>query len=290
MKREVSRITLIIFLLSILIIPSFIHSSVETTSPIQINAPPSDVYADDVIYTLTAFIRYGEKALGAPDGEYTELFEEYGNGYITLDMGEYEKIWNGTGDDFTVHSHSGQYIVKVGNNIHQPLFTIGSFSDTTSFDLNDTGLEYVQYVQIHYSAGGEVYLDAIEAIHLEVITPETDTPIITPVEDFWVYDNQTSVDITWYVTDIHPWNYSIIIEGEEYQTGLWLEEEINLSYIIEKPGNITVQLYAYDFFGYYSLDEVEVEIRGTGKTSALPIVLSLLSLLGLTIALNKRNN
>jgi len=290
MKRELCQIALAIFLFSILFTPSNIYSKIDSTAPILINTPPSDVYADELIDSLTVFIRYGENALGAPDSEYTELFQEYGNGYITLDMGEYEKIWNDTGDDFTVHSYSGAYLVKVGNNIHQPLLTIGEGSDTTSFDLNDTGLEYAQYVQIHYSAGGEVYLDAVEALHLEELLPDTNPPDVTPINDFSVYDNETEVEFTWTVTDEHPWNYVITINDNPYSEGLWIEgEEITFSYTVDGPKNLTIEMTAYDFFGYNTVDTVVLEIKALNPASALPVVLSLIALIGVSYIFKKRN-
>ena len=289
MKRNVYQITFVMFIASILSIPSLVCASIDTTYPIQFNTPPADLYADEMIDALSAFFRFGENALGAPDAEYAELFLEYGNGYLTYDMGAYERIWNDTGDDFTVISHSGAYIVKVGNNIQQPLITIGDASDNASFDLNDVGLEYAQYVQIQYLAGGEVYLDAIEAIHLEAITPETNPPVITPVEDFTTYNNETNVEIIWDITDSYPWNYEIHIDDVLYQEGRWLDGEVILIYEIQNPKTITVEMTAYNFFGYSSTDIVVVEIKDVDGTSALSILLSLLTLLGVTIVLKKRN-
>ncbi len=288
MKRNVYQVTFAMFIASILLIPSLVCASVDTTYPIQFNTPPADAYADEMIDALSGFFRFGENALGAPDAEYAELFKEYGNGYLTYDMGLYERIWNDTGDDFTVISHSGAYNVKVGNNIQQPLITIGDASDNASFDLNDVGLEYAQYVQIQYLAGGEVYLDAIEAIHLEAITPETDPPVITPIEDFSVWNNQSTVEFTWEITESYPWSYVIKINDEIYQEGEWLENNIHFSYTITEPEILDISLTATDFFGFSSEDTVVVEILNTKGATALPMIFTIITLVGISIIFQRK--
>ena len=58
-----------------------------------------DPYADEFILVASLYHFNGENAVGAPDGEFAQVFSDYGSGYITLDMGRDEDIINGEGDD-----------------------------------------------------------------------------------------------------------------------------------------------------------------------------------------------
>ncbi len=280
-------IIFVLILVSMISFPSFIHSNVNNFSPYQISIPPSDAYADEIVEGVSYIYLFGENALGAPDGEYAQLLLEYTNGILTLDMGRYEKILNGTGDDFTVHCLSGGYIVKAGNDVKQPLTTLGEGENTTSFDLADGGLVEARYVQVQYLNGTVVYLDAIEALNGEIPLPEAMIPDITPVDDFWVWENSSKVEFTWEISEYHPWNYTIIVNDIIYEQGEWLETNIDFSYDIDGPEVLQIMLEANDYYGYSAGDTVTVEIREIDKASSLSVILSLLSLFGVVYILKK---
>ncbi|GAH82763.1 unnamed protein product, partial [marine sediment metagenome] len=59
-----------------------------------------DAYADEVVLDFTIFTSDGINSIGAPDGIYAQIFSDYLDGSLTLDMGRYEAIINDEGDDF----------------------------------------------------------------------------------------------------------------------------------------------------------------------------------------------
>ncbi|MCE7743071.1 MAG: hypothetical protein GOP50_11535, partial [Candidatus Heimdallarchaeota archaeon] len=57
---------------------------------------------------------------------------------------------------------------------------------------------------------------------------------------------------------------------------------------IDGSETLTIKMTAYDFFGYSSVDTVLVEIRDSAEASALPLVLSIISLIGIVFISKKR--
>ncbi|MHA1199873.1 MAG: hypothetical protein ACTSQF_11145 [Candidatus Heimdallarchaeaceae archaeon] len=287
MRLRKKPIMLAIILVSMISLPPLASSKINTIAPYQISSSPFDIYADSIVEGISYIYLSGENALGAPDAEYAQIFLEYTNGLLTFDMGRYEKIVNGTGDDFTVHCLSGGYTVKAGNNIQQPLTTIGQGDNTTSFDIGNY-LEDARYVQIQYRTGTIVFLDAIEAINLETITYEEVDPIITPVADFWVWDNESKVEFTWEIVETSPWNYTITINDDFYSEGQWSDYGLDFSYTVAGPEELQISLQVSDVHGNSIVDTVNVEIRDSDEASALSMVLSIISLLGIGFISKKR--
>ena len=282
------RSSFILFLVFILLGNSIVFSS-NNVSPftISIMTPPSDAYADEILNPDNPFFYLdGPNALGSPDGEYAQIFVGYANGYIQFDMGRYETITNDTGDDFSIICLQGSYIVKVANDVTKAFTTIGSGQNTTSFDLNDVEFSSARYVEVQCTSVESVYLDAIEAIHYENPASETDDPIITPIEDFTTWDNESKVQFTWEIVEAYPWSYSIVINDEIYEEGNWIEQNIDFSYTIESAETLQISLEVEDFFGNTAVDTVIVEIKAA-KTSAISIMLSFLALFSVVAILKK---
>jgi len=150
-------------------------AAVTQTNWIRIWVNPGDLYADLFIPELSMWYFFGENVLGPPDGQYTRLYFDYGNGHVTLDMGPGEEILDGRGIDFTVYARGGEYVVfgsnnlstsiLVGNQVTAPLVLLGEGYYNTSFDLASINLTQVRYLQIVYLGGEEVELDAVAAIN-----------------------------------------------------------------------------------------------------------------------------
>ena len=143
------------------------------TSWLQIWVNFGDVYADSVITEASMWYAAGSFALGPPDSKYAYLHFGYGNGHMTLDMGVGEEILDGMGADFTVYAQGGEYAVfvsnnlsapvLVGNQVSAPLSLLGEGVGNTQFDLANSGLSQVRYIQIVYLGGEDVKIDAVEA-------------------------------------------------------------------------------------------------------------------------------
>ena len=132
----------------------------------------NDSYANELVEELSYSYTNGSDALGAPDGFYCQVFSDYSNGIITLDMGNNEQILNGADDDFNVIAGQGFYRIKVGNNLSQPFVVIGTAEGNQSFDLASIGLEEARYIQIEYISGLYVEIDAVDAYYFNWIESE----------------------------------------------------------------------------------------------------------------------
>ena len=222
---------------------------------------PADNYADELITSMSFFYDSGENALGAPDGLYANMFEYYGPGVMILDFGRYEICVNDTGNDLRVHVNNGTYRVKIGNSLATPFTALGEANTTADFDIDSVGFTEVRYVQILYHSGGHVELDAIEAINLYTVGIDNVDPNVTPIDDFVIFDNVSFISFEWDVSDDTPWNYSIKVNGENFEEEEWIETTISFLWLEITAQNLTVTLTLLDFYGNSAQDVVEIEIR-----------------------------
>jgi hypothetical protein len=246
-----------------------------------------DPYPNWFIDSFSRWYLDGEKALGPPDNEVATIYQDYGNGYITLDFGRNQEIINGTGPDFTVYANGGSYIIRIGNDISS-FFEIlendtggVTFHGNYSFDLTGTNYATIRYIQVEASSLVNVQLDAVEALNYYEPIPETIPPEIIDFspEDLWVWSNQSSVQISWEVNEPHPWNYSILVDGELVVQGLWMDDSI-IKYQLEisdKSESVEIIIILDDLFGNSKEETYEVEIR-TPKPSGGPTVFPLFPL------------
>ncbi|MHA2203546.1 MAG: hypothetical protein ACW991_07635, partial [Candidatus Hodarchaeales archaeon] len=217
---------LLVLTFSFLLLSSGSHQQVFSHSLTESYIDP---YPNWFLYSL--WYQDGEKALGPPDNEFALIYQAYANGYLTLDFGNDQEIIDGTGSDFTVFAKGGKYIVRIGFNLSSPFVIFENetggitFSGNKSLDISGTVLDTVRYVQIECT-GATVELDAIEALNYNQPTPETDPPQISGPEDFSI-SNQSSVEVSWEVTDLYPWNYSIFIDENMVEHGFWTESQIS---------------------------------------------------------------
>ncbi len=230
---------------------------------IQILISLGDPYVDACLHTYSEWYLFGDSAVGAPDETYTQVFLDYGNGYVTLDMGAGEEVLDGPDADFWVIAQGGEYNVRAGNSLTVALTTIGHGQGTQSFNLTGTGLTKARYIRIEYRDGDTVRLDAIVAIHYNQIGGDTDSPTVNSPADFWVLETQTPISFTWEANDTNPWNYSITIDGSIYESGPWNGSDILFNYDIPSTGtwvkhNITLTLF--DVCGLHNHDVVLVDI------------------------------
>jgi hypothetical protein len=229
-------------------------------------------YANSFLPDRSAQYSFGENAIGAPDGLYAEIFFDYSNGHLTLDMGEQEEIVNGSGNDFTIISRGGNYTVFVGSSFESPLSNLGHANGTHSFDLSDIGMDTARYVRVEYRLGDTVELDAIEAINYNV--PESDIydPQISGPGDFWVWANQSLIQLEWEVFDHTPHNYTVLVNGSSVESNPWDGSDLIVSITTPTVGTWNVTLLLYDLSGNSASDSVMVEVRAV----SMPVDLTLL--------------
>ncbi|MHA1221738.1 MAG: aryl-sulfate sulfotransferase [Candidatus Heimdallarchaeaceae archaeon] len=223
-----------------------------------------DAYANELIKVASLYYTNGKNALGAPDGNYAQIFFDYSNGYITLDMGLNEEILNGEGNDFTIFA-TGNYFVWVSNDLSAPFTLVGSGLDTQSFDLQPISYSIARYVKIEFRTGDSVHLDGVEAIYYNQITVDNDPPSVIGMENLWVWENVSSVSLFWELEDLTPWNYSISVNGTVVESGKWNGSDIYFEYLITGRGNTSVTLEVFDLFSNFAEDTVHIEIRPLPK-------------------------
>ena len=228
---------------------------------VEVLLNPGDPYVDDFLPDRSQWYTYGSHAIGAPDGDYTILFPDYEDGYISLDMGQYEEIVDGPGNDFTVVALGGDYKVYVTNSLDIAFDLLGTGSGQMGFDLMGSGLDEARYIRIQYFSGDDIELDAIVAINYNTPPGDTTPPILVLYGD-WPYVNLGSVNIlTWGASDDSPWNYEIYENSTFVLSEFW--NGGNIEYVFEPTAvgwwNVTV--VAYDAFGNIAVNTVMIEVR-----------------------------
>ncbi len=236
-----------------------------------------DPYPNWFIGGFSLWYQDGEKALGSPNNEFALIYQDYGNGYLTLDFGSNQEIVDGTGLDFTIYAQGGEYIVRIGNDLSSPFKIFENetggviFISNKSLDLSGTDLDSVRYVQVECT-GATVKLDAIEALNYNHPTLETDPPQITGPEDISI-SNQTSVEVSWEVNDLHPWNYSIFIDENTVEHGFWTDSPISYTVdLVNKNESFEITLVLDDIFGNRAEDTVTIEIGSPSNSSNFPLI------------------
>ncbi|MFX1544547.1 MAG: aryl-sulfate sulfotransferase [Promethearchaeota archaeon] len=221
-----------------------------------------DAYVDSVVTTASSWYSQGESAVGAPDYAFASIFEDYGPGYMTLDMGENEEILDEAGIDFEVMSQGGNYSISVSTSLDQPFIDLGVAAGPEGFDLSAIAYNAVRYVRIEMFGSETVQLDAIVSLNYNEQGSDDDMPVITPIGDIDIWSNQTPYEIEWDVSDLTPWNYSIYINGTLESQGPWNGDSIVYPFA-QAPGIWEVQLVVYDLFGNHASSEVIVALMLT---------------------------
>lgn len=232
-----------------------------------------DAFANAFVQSNSMFHDNEENAYGAPDDQYAEIYEYYGNGYLTLDMGLNQEIVDGTGSDFTVVAEGGQYLVRANDDlgdIYFPHSLLGIGTGNTSFDLSDINRSSARYVWIEWFSEETIELDAIEAIHYNQPDYEADPPQISGPEDLLVWSDQKTVKLSWNVSDLTPWNYSILINDNVVEQGFYWDDS-QISYTLGLTNStyeVNVTLILDDTFINRAEDTVGIEVRlGTPPTN-----------------------
>jgi len=258
-----------VYNLTLKITDSIGSSSCKTTW-VKIWANLGDRYVNTVVTESSLWYSSGERAIGAPNNKFAIIFFDYGNGYITLDMGKNEEIFNGEGDDFKIIAQGGEYSILVSNNLSQMFRFLGLGTGNKSFDISSIDLSIVRYIRIEYRSGDDIELDGVVATNYN--QPESDTiaPVIIGIQDFWVWENQTLVTLHWQVSDTTPWNYSISVNGEVVEKNPWNGSDV--TYIISPSviGVINVTIILCDVFGNRAEDFISIEIRMIVKENNFP--------------------
>ncbi len=222
--------------------------SISSTIWLTVYVDFGDAYVDAVVTTRSAWYSDGDNAVGAPDGEVASLFEDYGPGYMTLDMGENEEIFDEEGTDFEVIANGGNYSISVSPDLIQPFLDLGVVSGNHSFELSSIEYNKVRYVKLEIYSSETVFLDAIVALNYNEQGSDNDAPIINQLNDLEIWTNQTPYEIEWTVSDRTPWNYSIYLNGTLSYTAPWDGSPIVYSFDPPSPGVWEVHLVVVDLF------------------------------------------
>ncbi|MHA2171473.1 MAG: hypothetical protein ACXAB7_16415 [Candidatus Kariarchaeaceae archaeon] len=139
-----------------------------TMSSVYVTILVGDKYGNKIVESESYWFKDGNYALGKPDGKFAQIFLDYGNGKITVDMGKGEEIINQGGNDFMVYaSVNSIYRVWAGNDLNTEFIDFGIGTGDSLFDLYPK-LTIARYIMIEFSEGILVEVDAIEAIHFNI--------------------------------------------------------------------------------------------------------------------------
>jgi len=266
--------------------------SITSTVWIQVELSLGDVYANSVVNRagFTDFTYFPNNSLASPDNIYSTIFVDYTYGYITLDMGMNEEIINAEGSDFEIIAQGGEYNVEVSNNLSQPFMVIGQGQGNQTFDLDTIGIPLVRYVRIECHSDDSIKLDSIVALNSNYIKDDSESPHVIGLEDLWIWPNQTSITLLWEVSDLTPWNYTILVNYQMIETNPWNGSDICFTFSFP-PSNrgISVTLILYDIFGNRAKDIVIIEVREVITTTSTKASFSIMSIfLGLGIIITQR--
>jgi hypothetical protein len=240
-----------------------------------------DAYANAFDPDRTRWCANPENALGAPDGQYAQIYLDYASGYLTLDMGEQEEIVNGPGNDFTVIAQGGNYSVFLQPTYDSSPSLIGRTNGTRSFDLDDISMDLARYVRVEHFVGDTVELDAIEAINYNTPTSDIYDPQISGPDDLWVWANQSLIQLEWEAFDDTPNNYTVLVNGSVVEDGSWDGSDLLISISNPGAGIWNVTLLLYDLSNNSASDSVILEVRSVSS----PVDLILLGGIGFGVVL-----
>lgn len=256
------------------------QSAVDTIF-VTIVVDQGDPYADALVPNRCKWYLFGENSIGAPDGIFTEIYIDYENGYLTLDMGENEEIIDGAGADFTVFAQGDEYEIIVSESFFIPAQSLGVFSGTKSFDISGTGLEYVRYVRIELFMGDIVELDAIEALHYNEPPSDSDPPAIDHPDDIWMYMSDVSTILNWSAFDATPWNYEIYVNSTLVETNWWYGSDISFVFVPASIGVWNITIVFYDAFANIAIDQVLVIVELRIEASSIILAMATLAIVGI---------
>ncbi|MHA1942970.1 MAG: aryl-sulfate sulfotransferase [Candidatus Thorarchaeota archaeon] len=220
-----------------------------------------DPYADALVLNRCQWFLYGMNALGAPNGAYAQIYVDYENGFVTLDMGENEEIIDGPGSDFTIFARGDEYRVLVSESFDLPAQSLGTFTGTTNLDISSTGFEHVRYVKIELFLGDLIEIDAIEALHYNEPPDDSDPPVIDPLEDILMYMIDRTVVLNWSAFDATPWNYEVYVNSSLVESDWWYGSAVSYIFTPEYVGVWNVTIVLYDAFWNLAVDQVIVQVR-----------------------------
>jgi hypothetical protein len=240
--------------------------SISSTIWLTVFVDFGDAYVDSIVTTRSAWYSNGENAIGAPDNEFTSLFEEYAPGYLTLDMGENEEILDEAGSDFETVSSGGNYSISVSPDLDQPFIELGVFSGSHSFDLSFTLYNVVRYIRLDMYNSETVFLDAIVALNYDEQGSDSESPLITHLDNIEIWTDQTPYEIEWDVYDMTPWNYCIYINDTLKFQGPWNGDSVVYPFT-QAPG-------IFDLFGNDASSTVIVTLKWAPSDILLTVLLS----------------
>jgi hypothetical protein len=250
-----------------------LEESSYSTTWIEIVLVIADPYADSVVMARSEAYLFGENAIGAPDGNYSVIYVDYMNGYLTLDMGFGEEIVDEEGDDFQVIvGAGGNYSVYVGNDLASQFAFVGRTSGNSSYDIGASDLALARYVRIEYYSDNDIRLDSIVAIHINQEMIDDDPPQLSDVRDFSVFANISEVTLAWDAYDLTPWSYEIYVNGSLEQFEIWRGQEIDFDFSPQGVGAWNITITVRDAFGHKTSDSVIISVLEDSPETTTPVI------------------
>jgi hypothetical protein len=247
--------------------------SISSTIWLTVFVDFGDAYVDSIVTTRSEWYFNEENVIGAPDNEFASIIEDYGPGYLTLDMGENEEILDEAGIDFEIVSSGGNYSVLISQDLNRAFIRLGVFSGSSSFDLSLTEFNAIRYIRLETYSSEMVFIDAVVALNYDEQGSDSDSPVITQLSDIEIWTTQTPYEIEWDVYDMTPWNYSIYINDILKYQGPWNGNAVVYPFM-QAPGNWEVRLDVFDLFGNKASSTANVTLKMTPSDILLTVLVS----------------
>jgi parallel beta-helix repeat protein len=149
------------------------------------------------------------------------------------------------------------------------LYANGSWESGQTITVNVSSLPLGVYEFILYANDSSSNINS--STHYVVIYDGT-VPVVSQPTDFTHELGYPSTPIVWIANDLHPNNFTIFVNEQEYLTGNWTSEvNISLDYSSFLPGSYNITLTVFDTSGLNATSNLSLTIL---PDSTLPLVIS----------------
>jgi hypothetical protein len=258
--------------------------TISDTFKVTVMQDPGDAYVDAIVTSQSNWYSNGINVIGAPDGLFASIFQDYGPGYMTLDFGLNEEVVDEVGVDFIIHASGGNYSLSIFESLGSTPYAMGVFNGTQSIDLSSTGIAVVRYIRITLYSDDVIELDAVEAINYNSHPTDNIPPLISEESDTSLNPTQNSITLEWTGSDENPMSYYVLHNGTTVKFGAWTGGDIEYLFTPKRVGLWNVTMVFSDAFGNTASDTVFVQVTTIPSDSIDITVLLLVSGASLSVA------
>ncbi|TXT57828.1 MAG: exported protein of unknown function [Candidatus Thorarchaeota archaeon] len=121
--------------------------------------------------------------------------------------------------------------------------TWNSTTENISIDIDGLTLGTYNLTLVIVDIDGNIASDQVD-----IYVFDNENPSVVPVDDFVMPEGSQDFDVQWTLLDLNPKNYSVLLNGTEYQSGIWNEsaETVNIGLDEFSIGNYNLSILVFD--------------------------------------------